>query len=182
MAIDLEPKNGDFARYIENLSRAGGATPGRVPSKAEAKRQAAAPVATPAPTPAPVPSQGSLNDLTWGNTAPPPLQSRRADSVPPTVAPGQTDAEAVSLAKRARQRKQGIFLTIAGAVAGWAAVNVAFKALHAPRFDLDDFMPAVFLGFFALMLFKAASGARDPRKRPLEKLPPLKTSSYRKDA
>ena len=52
MAIDLEPKNGDFARYIENLSRAGGATPGRVPSKAEAKRQAAAPVATPVPPPA----------------------------------------------------------------------------------------------------------------------------------
>ncbi|CAB3629686.1 MULTISPECIES: hypothetical protein [Achromobacter] len=178
MAIDMEPKNGDFARYIENLSRAGGATPGRVPSKAETKRQAA----MPAPTPSPAPDQGSLNDLTWGKTAPPPLQSRRADSVPPTVAPGQTDAEAVSLAKRARQRKQGIFLTIAGAVAGWAAVNVAFKALHAPRFDLDDFMPAVFLGFFALMLFKAASGARDPRKRPLEKLPPLKTSSYRKDA
>lgn len=178
MAIDMEPKNGDFARYIENLSRAGGATPGRVPSKAETKRQAA----MPAPTPSPAPDQGSLNDLTWGKTAPPPLQSRRADSVPPAVAPGQTDAEAVSLAKRARQRKQGIFLTIAGAVAGWAAVNVAFKALHAPRFDLDDFMPAVFLGFFALMLFKAASGARDPRKRPLEKLPPLKTSSYRKDA
>lgn len=178
MAIDMEPKNGDFARYIENLSRAGGATPGRVPSKAETKRQAA----MPAPTPSPAPDQGSLNDLTWGKTAPPPLQSRRADSVPPTVAPGQTDAEAVSLAKRARQHKQGIFLTIAGAVAGWAAVNVAFKALHAPRFDLDDFMPAVFLGFFALMLFKAASGARDPRKRPLEKLPPLKTSSYRKDA
>lgn len=178
MAIDMEPKNGDFARYIENLSRAGGATPGRVPSKAETKRQAA----MPAPTPSPAPDQGSLNDLTWGKTAPPPLQSRRADSVPPTVAPGQTDAEAVSLAKRARQRKQGIFLTIAGAVAGWAAVNVAFKALHAPRFDLDDFMPAVFLGFFALMLFKAAGGARDPRKRPLEKLPPLKTSSYRKDA
>lgn len=178
MAIDMEPKNGDFARYIENLSRAGGATPGRVPSKAETKRQAA----MPAPTPSLAPDQGSLNDLTWGKTAPPPLQSRRADSVPPTVAPGQTDAEAVSLAKRARQRKQGIFLTIAGAVAGWAAVNIAFKALHAPRFDLDDFMPAVFLGFFALMLFKAASGARDPRKRPLEKLPPLKTSSYRKDA
>lgn len=178
MAIDMEPKNGDFARYVENLSRAGGATPGRVPSKAETKRQAA----MPAPTPSPAPDQGSLNDLTWGKTAPPPLQSRRADSVPPTVAPGQTDAEAVSLAKRARQRKQGIFLTIAGAVAGWAAVNIAFKALHAPRFDLDDFMPAVFLGFFALMLFKAASGARDPRKRPLEKLPPLKTSSYRKDA
>ncbi|MFY2019954.1 hypothetical protein ACOTD3_04250 [Achromobacter dolens] len=60
MAIDMEPKNGDFARYIENLSRAGGATPGRVPSKAETKRQAA----MPAPTPSPAPDQGSLNDLT----------------------------------------------------------------------------------------------------------------------
>ncbi|WP_241047451.1 hypothetical protein [Achromobacter xylosoxidans] len=180
MAIDMEPKNGDFARYIENLSRAGGATPGRVPRKAEARRQA--PVAAPAPAPIPVPGRDSLNDLAWGKTAPPPLPSGSAESIPASVAPGQTDAEAVSLAKRARQRKQGIFLTIAGAVAGWAAVNVAFKALHAPRFDLDDFMPAVFLGFFALMLFKAASGARDPRKRPLEKLPPLKTSSYRKDA
>lgn len=52
MAIDMEPKNGDFARYIENLSRAGGATPGRVPSKAETRRQATAPVATPTPAPA----------------------------------------------------------------------------------------------------------------------------------
>ncbi|CAB3628933.1 MAG: hypothetical protein E2602_10950 [Achromobacter sp.] len=172
MAIDMEPKDGDFARYIENLSRAGGVTPGRVPSKAEAKRQATAP----APVPVAVPSQDSLNDLTWGKTAPPPLQSRSADTIP-----DQSEAEAVSLAKRARQRKQGIFLTIAGAVAGWAAVNIAFTALRAPRFDLDDFMPAVFLGFFALMLFKAAGGARNPRKRPLEKLPPLKTSSYRKD-
>ena len=180
MAIDMEPKNGDFARYIENLARAGGATPGRVPSKAEARRQAATPAAAPMPTPAPAPSHESLDDLTWGRTAPP-LQSRPAEAIPDTIAPGQTDAEAVSLARRARQRKQGIFLTIAGAVAGWAAVNIAFRALRAPRFDLDDFMPAVFLGFFALMLFKAAGGARNPRKRPLEKLPPLKTSSYRKD-
>ena len=30
MAIDGEPKDGDFVRYIENLTRAGGAARGRV--------------------------------------------------------------------------------------------------------------------------------------------------------
>ncbi len=181
MAIDMEPKNGDFARYVENLSRAGGAAPGRVPDKAEAKRQqASVPVATSSPPPA-KPTQDSLYDLAWGKSAPPPLQSRRAEPAPQVAVPGQEDAATVSMAKRARQRKLGIFLTIGGAITGWAAVNAAFKALRAPRFDLDELMPAVFLAFFAFMLFKAASGARDPRKQPLNKLPPLKTSSYRKD-
>ena len=181
MAIDMEPKNGDFARYVENLSRAGGASPGRVPDKAETRRrQASAPVAVPTPPPAGS-TKDSLYDLTWGKPAPPPLQSRRAEPAPLVGVPGQEDAATVSMAKRARQRKLGIFLTIAGAIAGWAAVNIAFKALRSPHFDLDELMPAVFLAFFAFMLFKAASGARDPRKQPLGKLPPLKTTSYRKD-
>jgi hypothetical protein len=174
----MEPKNGDFARYVENLSRAGGASPGRVPDKAEAKRRQAG---TPAAAPASQPAQDSLYDLTWGKSAPPPLQSRRAEPAPLAGVPGQEDAATVSMAKRARQRKLGIVLTIAGAIAGWAAVNIAFRALRAPHFDLDELMPAVFLAFFAFMLFKAASGARDPRKQPLGKLPPLKTTSYRKD-
>jgi len=180
MAIDMEPKNGDFARYVENLSRAGGASPGRVPDKAETRRQASAPVATPSAPPSGS-AKDSLYDLTWGKSAPPPLQSRRAEPAPLVGVPGQEDAATVSMAKRARQRKLGIFLTIAGAIAGWAAVNIAFKALRSPHFDLDELMPAVFLAFFAFMLFKAASGARDPRKQPLGKLPPLKTTSYRKD-
>ena len=49
------------------------------------------------------------------------------------------------------------------------------------QFDLDELMPAAFLVFFAVMLFKAAAGARNPRRPPLAKLPPLKTSAYRKD-
>ncbi|CAB3717329.1 hypothetical protein LMG3458_03647 [Achromobacter deleyi] len=180
MAIDMEPKNGDFARYVENLSRAGGASPGRVPDKAETRRQASTPAATPSAPPSGS-TKDSLYDLTWGKSAPPPLQSRRAEPAPLVGVPGQEDAATVSMAKRARQRKLGIFLTIAGAIAGWAAVNIAFKALRSPHFDLDELMPAVFLAFFAFMLFKAASGARDPRKQPLGKLPPLKTTSYRKD-
>ncbi|MEN4918779.1 hypothetical protein ABE485_08915 [Achromobacter spanius] len=172
MAIDGEPKNGDFARYIETLTRTGAAAPGRESDRRDARREAP-------PRPAPA-TPGSLSDAPWGNAAPPPLQSRNAPS-PGATAPGQADEATVSLARRARQRKLGVVLTVAGMLAGWAAVNIGFRALHNPRFDMDELLPALFLAFFAFMLFKAASGARNPRKTPLEKLPPLTPSSYRKD-
>lgn len=173
MAMDAEPKDGDFARYIENLTRAGGATPGRVPPKREAARR------VPEPVPAPAPPE-PLSTAPWGKSAPPPLPSRPGAAAPPPAA-GHEDPAAVPLARRARQRKIGIILTVAGVLAGWAAARIVFEVLRSPRFDLDELMPAIFLVFFAVMLFKAAGSARNPRKTPLEKLPPLKPSSYRKD-
>ncbi|MFY0479317.1 hypothetical protein [Achromobacter marplatensis] len=172
MAIDLEPKNGDFARYIENLTNAGGITPGRVPDKRETARQAAAPVPPPASEP--------LSTAPWGKPAPPPLQSRRDAASPGSTAPVQNDEGTVSMARLARQRKIGAILTIAGILAGWAAVTIGFRVLRSPQFDLDALVPAIFLGFFAFMLIKAAGAARKPGKALLGKLPPLK-SSYRKD-
>ncbi|WP_417218967.1 hypothetical protein [Achromobacter spanius] len=172
MAIDLEPKDGDFARYIENLSRAGGVTPGKVPEKGRASRQAS--VAVPVPVPAPA-SGDSLSTAPWGNTAPP----SRSTGSPGSTAP--SDAAEISMAQRARQRKFGVILTVGGVLAGWAAANIAFRVLRTPHFELDELMPAVFLGFFAVMLLKAAGNARKARGTPLGKLPPLKTSSYRKD-
>lgn len=63
MAIDGEPKNGDFARYIEELSRTGGA-PGQVLPAQRAPAAAQSGVA------------GKLSELTWGKrperTAPAP--------------------------------------------------------------------------------------------------------------
>ncbi|SUV87521.1 acetyltransferase [Bordetella pertussis] len=54
MAIDGEPKNGDFARYIEELSRTGGA-PGQVlPAQRAPAAAAQSGVA------------GKLSELTWG--------------------------------------------------------------------------------------------------------------------
>ncbi len=175
MAIDAEPKDGDFARYIENLTRAGGTTPGKVPPKREAARRA--PDAAPPPAPA---SAEPLSTAPWGKSAPP---SRPAPAASPSAAPspGQEDPGAESLARRARQRKIGIVLTVAGVLAGWAAVRIAVDVLVNRRADLDELMPALFLAFFAFMLFKAARGARNPRGAPLGKLPPLKRSSYRKD-
>ena len=177
MAIYLEPKNGDFARYIENLTNAGGTTPGRVPDKREASRKSAPPAAVPVPPPA----SDSLSTAPWGKPASPPMQARRDAASPGATAPAQSDEGTVSLARRARQRKIGAILTIAGILAGWAAVNIAFRAFRSPQFELDEFVPAVFLGFFAFMLIKAAGAARNPRKTLPGKLPPLKTSSYRKD-
>lgn len=171
MAIDLEPKDGDFARYIENLSQAGGVTPGKVPEKRRASAQATATVAVPAPA-----TGDSLSTAPWGNTASP----RSSAGAPGATAP--SDAADASLAGRARQRKVGIILTIGGVLTGWAAVNIAFRALRALHFELDQLMPAVFLAFFAFMLLKAAGSARKPRGMSPGKLPPLKTSSYRKDS
>lgn len=175
MAIDAEPKNGDFARYIEELTRAGGSTPGRMASRRDAR------IPTPAPAVPPPVTPGSLSDAPWGATPPPASRSRTAQPAPMATTPGQPDQATLTLAQQARRRKVGVILTVAGIMAGWAAVNIGFRALHSPHFELDELMPAVFLAFFAFMLFKAASGARNPRKTPLDKLPPLKSSSYRKD-
>lgn len=181
MAIDAEPKNGDFARYIEELTSAGGTSPGRIAGRRDARRQTA-PLAVPTPVTArPSPTPDSLSDAPWGNTASSSSRSRTAPQAPVATAPGQPDEANITLARRARQRKIGAVLTVAGIMAGWAAANIAFRAFHSPRFELDEFVPAVFLAFFAFMLFKAASSARNPRKTPLDKLPPLSQSSYRKD-
>jgi len=177
MAIDAEPKNGYFARYIEELTRAGG-SPGHIATRREGRRPAQQ---APAPVPAPPSATpGSLSDAPWGNTASPAPHSRTTQA-PVASVPGQPDDVTLTLARRARQRKIGVVLTIAGIMAGWAAANIAFRALHSPEFEFDELMPALFLAFFAFMLFKAASGARNPRKTPLDKLPPLTPSSYRKD-
>ncbi len=167
MAIDGEPRDGDYARYIENLTRTGGATPGQVADKRKVSRTAAPP---PPSKPAPSSSgSGSLSGAPWGNSS----------AQPAPAAPGQDDAASMTLARQATQRKIGVVLTIGGILAGWAAVRILFQALRGPGFDLDEAMPAVFLAFFAFMLFKAAGSARNPRgKAPL---PPLKRSSYRKD-
>ncbi len=169
MAIDGEPRNGDFARYIENLTRAGGATPGQVQDKRAAARTA------PPPTPAPSSGSGSLSGAPWGKSSKPSTQ--RQPAAP--AAPGQEDAASMTLARQATQRKIGVVLTIGGILAGWAAVRIIFQALRGPGFDLDEAMPAIFLAFFAFMLFKAAGRARNPRNK--APLPPLKRSSHSKD-
>jgi hypothetical protein len=161
MAIDGEPRNGDFARYIEQLSRTGGPEPGKVDKRAG--------IFSARPAPPPASASEPLSSAPWG-------QSPASPGVP------ARDAQAeLTLAQRDGKRRASVLLGVAGIAVGIAAARVAFQALQRPYFDLDELMPAVFLGFLALMLFKAATGARKAKNVPARPLPPLQPSRHRKD-
>ncbi|AZW31555.1 hypothetical protein CS343_15435 [Bordetella bronchiseptica] len=157
MAIDGEPKNGDFARYIEELSRTGGA-PGQVlPAQRAPAAAAQSGVA------------GKLSELTWGKrserTAPAPLPASGAEQAAP----------APTLAASASARRMALFLTIGALIAGWNALSFFMAALTSGRLDIDTMMPALFLAIAAWMLFKGARNLRAGRRGQLPKLPPLNT-------
>ena len=165
MALGGEPKNGDYARYVEELSRSGASGLPSAPSP-EATRSPGATSGSASSSASP------LSSAPWGNGGTPPA--------PQSSCPAQSDSDAATLAKTAAKRGVGKVLTVAATVVGLIAARIALQALNSPQAGLDDFMPAVFLAFFAFMLFKAAGDARKPGKPPAGKLPPLK-STYRKD-
>lgn len=163
MAIDGEPKNGDFARYIEQLSRAGGA-PGQVlPAQRAPAAAAQSSVA------------GKLSELTWG---------KRPERAAPAALPAGDAAQAApapTLAASASARRMALFLTIGALIAGWNALSFFVAALTSGRLDIDTLMPALFLAIAAWMLFKGARNLRAGRRGPLPKLPPLSTLPKRPD-
>ncbi|WP_255592857.1 hypothetical protein [Bordetella sp. BOR01] len=154
MAIDGEPKDGDFVRYIDMLNRqAGIATPGQVQRReGRASRRGATLPADilPSPNPAPVPA-------TSGGTA--------SDAAPANA----------TLAARTGQRRIALGLTIAGVFALWHAVGMLLTALDRDPIEVDDLIPVVFLAVCAFMLFKGGSRLRAAQRAPLAKLPPLST-------
>jgi len=148
MAIDGEPKDGDFVRYIEMLNRQAGGSPGHVPPRQprqprEARRRQ--PAAAPVPAPA----------------APDP-------AVP-------DDKPAPTLAARSGQRRIALGLTIAGLVAAWHAARLFGAALEQRPVEIDELIPAIFLAVCAFMLFKGGSRLRAAQRKPLPVLPPLST-------
>lgn len=166
MALGGEPKDGDYARYVKELSRVSASGLFNAPSP-DATRSPGATSGGESTSTSP------LSSAPWGNGGTPPVPHS-------TLPPAQPDTDAATLAKTAAKRGVGKVLTVAAAVVGLIAARIVLQALNNPRAGLDDFMPAVFLAFFAFMLFKAAGDARKPGKPLAGKLPPLK-STYRKD-
>lgn len=154
MAIDGEPENGDFVRYIETLNRQAG-SPGQVlaqPRRMTGRRRGAFPSIEDAP--------GTLgaDSLSPGDTSTPPAKA------------------APTLAARTGQRRIALILTIAGAFALWHAVRLLLLALEYDPVEFGDFVPAGFLAICAFMLFKGGSRLRASQQRSgLPKLPPLST-------
>jgi len=154
MAIDGEPKDGDFVRYIDRLTRQGSTAPGQVPLRQDraARRGRTADAATPASLPTPADPAASP-----GATTP------------------QADSRPATLAARTGQRRIALGLTIAGLFALWHAVGRLFAALGNRPIQVDDLIPAVFLGVCAFMLLKGGSRLRATQRAPMPALPPLST-------
>ena len=154
MAIDGEPKDGDFVRYIDRLTRQASTAPGQVPPRQgrAGRRERQADAIGPAGFPAPAD----------------PAASPGATTQPP-------DARPATLAARSGQRRIALGLTIAGLFALWHAVGRLFEALGHRPVEIDDLIPAVFLGVCAFMLLKGGSRLRASQRAPLPTLPPLAT-------
>jgi len=148
-----EPKNGDFASYVESLGRNGAQAPGQVlkPTRAEKSgRRAAA-----------KPQPASPRSMPGGSTA------------------GSPEA-AVPLARQAGQRRVGFILGLAAAALGWYTIRQVLNAFEQGTLDADTLFPAVFTGFVALMLLKARSNVRAKAQGTLPQYGKLQTSA-RKD-
>ncbi|ARP82403.1 hypothetical protein CAL12_17315 [Bordetella genomosp. 8] len=154
MAIDGEPKDGDYVRYVEQLINRGQAAPGQVVAKTRDPLSGTPTGA--APRVPPVPPSGA---------APP---------VPPAGAAQERNA---TLATRASTRRGAFAVTIVALAIGWQAVRMLFEALRRPGFDPHELVPVAFLVIFAGLLWRAARSQRKRAGQPLASLPPLTTIS-----
>lgn len=175
MAIDGGPKNGDYARYVEDLVNRGRPSPGQVLAKTDAASGTPSPGQVFKPSPKATP-QDSGRAKGHAQTAAPAVATPHAD----TFASPAAATDNTSLAARAVKRRIGVGMTIAGLLAGWAGVRMLITAVHEPVFDAGELIPVAFLLVFAGMLFRGARSLRADSLKPARKLPPLSTSSGRK--
>ncbi|OZI61255.1 hypothetical protein [Bordetella genomosp. 11] len=168
MAIDGEPKDGDYVRYIEKLVNRGQAAPGQVLGKAGHA----------GPSPLPPPSPGEVvRDAPPAARRPAAAWGRGAASATPASAPSRDTAPPAqdTLAARAGKRRGALAVTIVGLAIAWQALRMLFQALRQPEFDPQDLVPVAFLLIFAGMLWRAARSQRTRAGQPPARLPPLTT-------
>jgi hypothetical protein len=187
MAIDGEPKDGDYVRYVEQLINRGQAAPGQVVAKGRDALSGATasndswsvPGTAPAPgevvgNPRPVRQDKPKLNVPWGRDPAPNAPGDRATAAPPM---GGGPAGNPTLATRASTRRGAFAVTIVALAIAWQAVRMLFEALHRPGFDPQDLVPVAFLIIFAGLLWRAARGQRKRADRPMTPLPPLTTIS-----
>jgi hypothetical protein len=169
MAIDGEPRNGDYARYIDELIHRGQPSPGQVSPQSGITRQA-----TPMPSPgeviAPEPRGIAMPDIRKMLTA----RGRTDAAKPPTA---DAPAADTSLAAKAAQRRGALATAIVALAIVWQAIRMLIAALEQPRIDWDDMVPVAFLLVFAGMLWRASRSQRKRAKQPPGRLPPLTTTT-----
>jgi hypothetical protein len=173
MAIGTEPKNGDYARYVEDLVNRGKPAPGQVladPPAAQSPRGMQRPTAgkTAAGTPA------GIEPVSTRASKSPTDRPHASQPLPSAAGNGAT------LADLARKRRSGIRIAIIAILVAWVAVHMLINVLNRPEFDAGALVPVVFLLAVAAVLFAAARSARAAARKPPGRLPPLSTVDGRR--
>jgi len=201
MAIDMGPRDGDFARYVEGLTSGSAGEPGRVYSGMSKPAPAVSPSWSsarpdqppladgfPAPSPVavpPAPRSSSQRKAQADAAKPAMLQSAaeiasaRQDAL---RVPDTSNTETITLAGRAGKRLFGTLLTVVGIGIFIAGARHAFEAFEYGVRGPQDFIPAIFLFVFGGMVLRGARSLRREADRPVAVLPPLTTVSTRGSA
>jgi hypothetical protein len=167
MAIDGEPKNGDYARYIDNLVNRGTLPPGQVIP------QGLPPLET--PSPGQVLSEKSRNTARTASTGG--GKPAAAAKTAPTAGAGPANAAAGSntLAAQAGKRKFSTGIALVAVVIGWHAIRMIAGAFEQRPLQPEHVIPGAFLLLFAVMLFRISRRVRADSRQPPGPLSPLPT-------
>ncbi|SOE49022.1 hypothetical protein [Orrella dioscoreae] len=195
MAFEGEPRNGDYAAYIDKLVNSGSRAPGQVlreldsiAGKArhdtrghtrarsrwedddvlDASPWPALPPANPAPAPVPAaqPPREAVQPVTWETPAPGATTPAPAAEAPDT------------LASRNRAQRRSLGGLLVGGILALFGLN---KVIVAMANDGDGLVGGIFLLVFAWTFLRMGSKDKAGARKPLMKLPPLSTIA-RKDA
>jgi hypothetical protein len=174
MAIDGEPRNGDYVRYIDELIHRGQPSPGQVVAQTATGRPA-----VPAPSPgqiiAPEPRGIAMPDIRKLLTA----RGRTSAATPPATG---TPAPDTTLAAKAAQRRGALAAAIVALAIVWQAIRMLIAALEQPHVDWNDMVPVAFLLVFAGMLWRASRSQRKRAGQAATRLPPLTTATASAEA
>ncbi|CAM3465524.1 hypothetical protein [Bordetella flabilis] len=169
MAIDGEPRNGDYARYIDELIHRGQPSPGQVSPQTGTARPAS-PTPSPGEVTAPEPRGIAMPDIRKMLTA-----RSRTNAAKPSTA--DAPAADTTLAAKAAQRRGALATAIVALAIVWQAIRMLVAALERPQVDWNDMVPVAFLLVFAGMLWRASRSQRKRAKQAPTRLPPLTTAT-----
>ena len=187
MSSPTEPRNGDYASYIDGLVNQGANAPGLAgKASRRKKRQQASPADVFGPVGTDPASASSGLDPAlqqpFGYSSAPDTTAPSAPSRTARPASTHSDSSAdsgentLTLAQAAKKRLISLILS---GISLALIVNVFHRFSDALQRGggIDDFIPVVFMGFVALIFFRASRAARRQSKRPPKPLPTLTTLS-----
>jgi len=169
MALPQEPKNGDFASYVEALSRGGGRAPGEVgaPTRAPGAKGwgRSAPAGETGDPWTPLPGRSTTPHIPAQAQHPAPGPQASPAFEPPWSGNTAPDAAPQPLAARGAQRRISVIMALVSLVVAWVALGRLVEAINHRPFAFENLIPGLFLAAFAFMIYKASRQSRNKAAR-----------------